>query len=88
MKEAAGKPMLRLEAYNKVAEYETRAHSSQPFSPEAQVRKRALRRKAAELLMRGGDLDALKRLALKGEENGDSVALRTGWRKATAGSKN
>ena len=73
VKEAAESPMLRLEA-----QYEyTRRNAPQPLSPEAQAERDAAHR-LLNCCMREGDLDALKRLALKGEKPDDSVAIRHG----------
>ena len=78
MREAAESPMLRLEAQYKVLEYEyTRRNAPQPLSPEAQAERDAAHR-LLNCCMREGDLDALKRLALKGEKPDDSVAIRHG----------
>lgn len=78
VREAAESPMLRLEAQYKVLEYEyTRRNAPQPLSPEAQAERDAAHR-LLNCCMREGDLDALKRLALKGEKPDDSVAIRHG----------
>lgn len=78
VKEAAESPMLRLEAQYKVLEHEyTRRNAPQPLSPEAQAERDAAHR-LLNCCMREGDLDALKRLALKGEKPDDSVAIRHG----------
>ena len=78
VKEAAESPMLRLAAQYKVLEYEyTRRNAPQPLSPEAQAERDAAHR-LLNCCMREGDLDALKRLALKGEKPDDSVAIRHG----------
>ena len=78
VKEAAESPMLRLSAQYKVLEYEyTRRNAPQPLSPEAQAERDAAHR-LLNCCMREGDLDALKRLALKGEKPDDSVAIRHG----------
>lgn len=70
--------MLRLAAQYKVLEYEyTRRNAPQPLSPEAQAERDAAHR-LLNCCMREGDLDALKRLALKGEKPDDSVAIRHG----------
>ena len=75
VKEAA---MLRLAAQYKVLEHEyTRRNAPQPLSPEAQAERDAAHR-LLNCCMREGDLDALKRLALKGEKPDDSVAIRHG----------
>ncbi|WP_225982797.1 hypothetical protein [Bacteroides stercoris] len=59
-------------------EYEnTRRNAPQPLSPEAQAERDAAHR-LLNCCMREGDLDALKRLALKGERPDDSVAIRHG----------
>ena len=69
---------LRLAAQYKVLEYEnTRRNAPQPLSPEAQAERDAAHR-LLNCCMREGDLDALKRLALKGEKPDDSVAIRHG----------
>ena len=79
VREAAESPMLRLAAQYKVLEYEnTRRNAPQPLSPEAQAERDAAHR-LLNFCMREGDLDALKRLALKGERPDDSVAIRHGW---------
>lgn len=79
VKEAAESPMLRLAAQYKVLEHEyTRRNAPQPLSPEAQAERDAAHR-LLNCCMREGDLDALKRLALKGEKPDDSVAIRHGW---------
>ena len=71
-------PMLRLAAQYKVLEHEyTRRNAPQPLSPEAQAERDAAHR-LLNCCMREGDLDALKRLALKGEKPDDSVAIRHG----------
>lgn len=76
--EAAESPMLRLAAQYKVLEHEyTRRNAPQPLSPEAQAERDAAHR-LLNCCMREGDLDALKRLALKGEKPDDSVAIRHG----------
>lgn len=68
VREAAESPMLRLAAQYKVLEYEyTRRNAPQPLSPEAQAERDAAHR-LLNCCMREGDLDALKRLALKGEK--------------------
>ena len=78
VREAAESPMLRLAAQYKVLEYEyTRRNAPQPLSPEAQAERDAAHR-LLNCCMREGDLDALKRLALKGEKPDDSVAIRHG----------
>ena len=78
MREAAESPMLRLAAQYKVLEHEyTRRNAPQPLSPEAQAERDAAHR-LLNCCMREGDLDALKRLALKGEKPDDSVAIRHG----------
>lgn len=78
VKEAAESPMLRLAAQYKVLEHEyTRRNAPQPLSPEAQAERDAAHR-LLNCCMREGDLDALKRLALKGEKPDDSVAIRHG----------
>ncbi|MCS3173634.1 hypothetical protein NXW76_20535 [Bacteroides thetaiotaomicron] len=78
VREAAESPMLRLEAQYKVLEYEyTRRNAPRPLSPEAQAERDAAHR-LLNCCMREGDLDALKRLALKGEKPDDSVAIRHG----------
>ena len=78
MREAAESPMLRLAAQYKVLEYEyTRRNAPQPLSPEAQAERDAAHR-LLNCCMREGDLDALKRLALKGEKPDGSVAIRHG----------
>lgn len=78
VREAAESPMLRLEAQYKVLEYEyTRRNAPQPLSPEAQA-ERDVAHRLLNCCMREGDLDALKRLALKGEKPDDSVAIRHG----------
>ena len=70
--------MLRLAAQYKVLEYEnTRRNAPQPLSPEAQAERDAAHR-LLNCCMREGDLDALKRLALKGEKPDDSIAIRHG----------
>lgn len=70
--------MLRLAAQYKVLEYEyTRRNAPQSLSPEAQAERDAAHR-LLNCCMREGDLDALKRLALKGEKPDDSVAIRHG----------
>ena len=75
---AAESPMLRLAAQYKVLEYEyTRRNAPQPLSPEAQAERDAAHR-LLNCCMREGDLDALKKLALKGEKPDDSVAIRHG----------
>ena len=75
---AAESPMLRLAAQYKVLEHEyTRRNAPQPLSPEAQAERDAAHR-LLNCCMREGDLDALKRLALKGEKPDDSVAIRHG----------
>ena len=78
VREAAESPMLRLAAQYKVLEYEnTRRNAPQPLSPEAQAERDAAHR-LLNCCMREGDLDALKRLALKGEKPDDSIAIRHG----------
>jgi len=78
VREAAESPMLRLAAQYKVLEHEyTRRNAPQPLSPEAQAERDAAHR-LLNCCMREGDLDALKRLALKGEKPDDSVAIRHG----------
>ena len=78
VREAAESPMLRLAAQYKVLEYEnTRRNAPQPLSPEAQAERDAAHR-LLNCCMREGDLDALKRLALKGEKPDDSVTIRHG----------
>lgn len=78
VREAAESPMLRLAAQYKVLEYEyTRRNAPQPLSPEAQAERDAAHR-LLNCCMREGDLDALKKLALKGEKPDDSVAIRHG----------
>lgn len=78
VREAAESPMLRLAAQYKVLEYEnTRCNAPQPLSPEAQAERDAAHR-LLNCCMREGDLDALKRLALKGEKPDDSIAIRHG----------
>ncbi|GAA6244210.1 hypothetical protein F030043B2_32520 [Bacteroides fragilis] len=78
VREAAESPMLRLAAQYKVLEHEyTRRNAPQPLSPEAQAERDAAHR-LQNCCMREGDLDALKRLALKGEQPDDSVAIRHG----------
>lgn len=78
VKEAAESPMLRLAAQYKVLEHEyTSRNAPQPLSPEAQAERDAAHR-LLNCCMREGDLDALKRLALKGEKPDDSVAIRHG----------
>ena len=82
VREAAESPMLRLEAQYKVLEYEyTRRNAPQPLSPEAQAERDAAHR-LLNCCMREGDLDALKRLALKGEKPDelDSYPPRAGGR--------
>ena len=88
VREAAESPMLRLAAQYKVLEFEyTRRNAPQPLSPEAQAERDAAHR-LLNCCMREGDLDALKRLALKGENRTTRWPSATGWRMATAGSKN
>ena len=78
VREAAESPILRLAAQYKVLEHEyTRRNAPQPLSPEAQAERDAAHR-LLNCCMREGDLDALKRLALKGEKPDDSVAIRHG----------
>ena len=73
VREAAESP-----AQYKVLEYEnTRRNAPQPLSPEAQAERDAAHR-LLNCCMREGDLDALKRLALKGEKPDDSIAIRHG----------
>lgn len=85
VREAAESPMLRLAAQYKVLEYEyTRRNAPQPLSPEAQAERDAAHR-LLNCCMREGDLDALKRLALKGEKPDDSVAIRHGLTEDFAG---
>lgn len=79
MREGAAIPRsVREAAQYKVLEYEyTRRNAPQPLSPEAQAERDAAHR-LLNCCMREGDLDALKRLALKGEKPDDSVAIRHG----------
>ena len=78
VREAAESPMLRLAAQYKVLEYEyTRCNAPQPPTPGAQAERDAAHR-LLNCCMRESDLDALKRLALKGEKPDDSVAIRHG----------
>lgn len=78
MREGAAIPRSVREAQYKVLEYEyTRRNAPQPLSPEAQAERDAAHR-LLNCCMREGDLDALKRLALKGEKPDDSVAIRHG----------
>lgn len=79
MREGAAIPRsVREAAEYKVLEYEnTRRNAPQPLSPEAQAERDAAHR-LLNCCMREGDLDALKRLALKGEKPDDSIAIRHG----------
>lgn len=78
MREGAAIPRSVKEAQYKVLEHEyTRRNAPQPLSPEAQAERDAAHR-LLNCCMREGDLDALKRLALKGEKPDDSVAIRHG----------
>lgn len=79
MREGAAIPRSVKEAAQyKVLEHEyTRRNAPQPLSPEAQAERDAAHR-LLNCCMREGDLDALKRLALKGEKPDDSVAIRHG----------
>lgn len=79
MREGAAIPRsVRKAAQYKVLEHEyTRRNAPQPLSPEAQAERDAAHR-LLNCCMREGDLDALKRLALKGEQPDDSVAIRHG----------
>ena len=79
MREGAAIPRsVREAAEYKVLEHEyTRRNAPQPLSPEAQAERDAAHR-LLNCCMREGDLDALKRLALKGEKPDDSVAIRHG----------
>lgn len=78
VREAAESPMLRLAAQYRVLEHEyTRRNAPQPPTPGAQAERDAAHR-LLNYCMRESDLDALKRLALKGEKPDDSVAVRHG----------
>lgn len=78
VKEAAESPMLRLTAQYKVLEYEyMRRNAPQPPTPGKQAERDAAHR-LLNYCMRESDLDALKRLALKGEKPDDSVTIRHG----------
>lgn len=78
VKEAAESPMLRLTAQYKVLEYEYMRHNvPRPLSPGEQAERDAAHR-LLNYCMRESDLDALKRLALKGEKPDDSVTIRHG----------
>lgn len=78
VREAAESPMLRLAAQYKVLEHEyTRRNAPQPPTPGAQAERDAAHR-LLNYCMRESDLDALKRLALKGDKPDDSVAIRHG----------
>lgn len=78
VKEATESPMLRLTAQYKVLEYEyMRRNAPQPPTPGKQAERDAAHR-LLNYCMRESDLDALKRLALKGEKPDDSVSIRHG----------